>query len=80
MTRRGHRHPEALISRVPAYPDAYLLLAEIYEKQEKVEQSVKVYRQALAVEGISPKAKEYIKSQLEAMRDPAKTGPRKSTK
>lgn len=66
----------ALVSRVPTYPDAYLLLGEIYEKQGKKAQAVKVYQQALAVEGISPKAKEYIKTRLEAVQGPAKTGPR----
>ena len=57
---------EALIRRTPAYPDAYLLLAEIYEKQGNKGEVVKVYKRALAVEGMSPKAKEYIKSRLVA--------------
>jgi len=59
---------ETLISRVPAYPDAYLLLAEIHEKQGEKDKAVKVYKQALAVEGISPKAKEFINARLEAGR------------
>jgi tetratricopeptide (TPR) repeat protein len=66
----------ALINRVPTYPDAYLLLAEIYEKQANKEQAVKIYQQALAVDGLSPKAKEYIKAQVEKMQGPARAGPR----
>ena len=58
---------ETLIMRVPAYADAYLLLADVYGQQGKKDEAVKVYNRALAVEGISPKAREYIKSRLEAM-------------
>jgi len=68
---------EALIKRVPAYPDAYLLLADVYGQQGQKAQVVKVYQQALAVEGIAPKAKEFIKSRLDKLQSPAKPGPRK---
>ena len=44
----------------------------------KKDEAVKVYQQALAVEGISPKAKEFIKAQLEKVQDPGKVGPRSS--
>jgi tetratricopeptide (TPR) repeat protein len=71
---------EALIRRTPAYPDAYLLLAEIYEKQGNKDEVVKVYRQALAVEGMSPKAKEYFKTRLDAVQTPARSGPRNPKK
>jgi tetratricopeptide (TPR) repeat protein len=70
---------EALISRMPAYPDAYLLLADIYEEQGKKPEVVKLYQRALAVEGLAPKAKEFIRSQLEKVEVPAKAGPRKGT-
>ena len=45
-------------------------------KQGKKDIAVKVYQRALAVEGMSPKAKEYIKSQLEKVQGPVKPGPR----
>jgi predicted Zn-dependent protease len=57
---------ETLIDRIPAYPDGYLLLAEIYAKQGKKAKVTEVYRQALAVEGLPPKAREFIKTRLEA--------------
>jgi len=69
---------DALIKRVPTYPDAYLLLADVYAQQGQKEKAVKVYQQALAVEGISPKAKEFIRAQLEKVQDPGKVGPRSS--
>jgi tetratricopeptide (TPR) repeat protein len=58
---------EGVIGRIPAYAEAYLLLAEIFETQGKKSGAIKVYKQALAVEGISPKAKEYIRSKLEVV-------------
>ena len=62
---------ESLINLMPAYPDAYLLLADIYEKQGKRAEALKTYNRALAVEGLSPKAKEYFRSRLA----PPKTQP-----
>jgi tetratricopeptide (TPR) repeat protein len=61
---------EELIKRTPAYPDAYLLLADIYEKQGRKDETARVYQQALAVEGLSPKAKEYFKTRLQALQGP----------
>jgi predicted Zn-dependent protease len=61
---------------MPAYPDAYLLLAEIYEKQGEKAKGTDVYQRALAVEGLSPKAREYIKAQLAKAQGPADVGPR----
>jgi len=68
---------KSLTIRVPAYVDAYLLLADIYEKLGERDSAVKVYKQALAVEGIPPKSKEYIKSRLTSGQKPSKTGPRR---
>jgi predicted negative regulator of RcsB-dependent stress response len=48
--------------------NAYLLLADVYEQQGKKAEVVKVYNRALAVEGVAPKAKEYIKSRLDAIK------------
>ena len=67
---------ESLISLMPAYPDAYLMLADIYEKQGKLNESMKVCNRALAEQGVSPKAKEYIKSRLKAAQGSDKPGPR----
>ena len=62
---------DTLISRVPTYPDAYLQLAEMYEKQGKKDEAASVYQRALAVERMSPKAREYIKSRLDAVQGQA---------
>lgn len=62
---------DALIGRVPSYADSYLMLADIFEKQGKMYEVMKVYKRALVVEGLSPRAKEYIRSKLEA--EPRKT-------
>jgi tetratricopeptide (TPR) repeat protein len=56
----------ALIERAPAYADAYLLLAEIYEQQGKKEEVAQVYRRALAEPALAPRAKAFIKSRLDA--------------
>lgn len=55
---------ETLIKRAPAHVDAYLLLAEIFEKQGENEKAVRIYNRALTEQGISPQSKEYIKSRL----------------
>jgi len=64
----------ALTGRVPTYPDAYLLLADIFEQQGNKTEAVKVYNRALAVEGLSPKAKEYMKSRLEVLQGKGNSG------
>jgi len=67
---------ETLIRRVPTYADAYLLLADIYLQQGKKTDAVRIYNSALAEQGISPKAKEIVKSQLEKVQRPdSRTGP-----
>jgi tetratricopeptide (TPR) repeat protein len=71
---------DTLISRVPTYPDAYLQLAEIFEKQGKKGEAVKVYKRAMAVEGLSPKAKEYIKAQLDKVQGQEKANSIKKKK
>jgi tetratricopeptide (TPR) repeat protein len=71
---------DALIKRAPTYPDAYLLVAEIYEKQGKKGEVVKVYKRALAVDGLSPKAKEYIKTRLDAVQGQEKANSIKKKK
>ena len=57
---------KALFNQSPAYPDAFLLLAEIYEEQGKKDEAVKVYSQAAAVPGMPERARTYFKSRLEA--------------
>ena len=52
---------DGLIGRDPAYPDAYLLLADIYEQQGRKEEAARVYRRALATQGMPERAREYIK-------------------
>ena len=58
---------EILINRAPAYPDAYLLLADIYEQQGKQKEVAKVCTRALEVPGMPERAKTYFKSRLEAV-------------
>jgi tetratricopeptide (TPR) repeat protein len=58
---------DALISQAPAYPDAYLLLADIYEKQGRVDEVVKVCSRALAAPGMPERARTYFKSRLDAV-------------
>ena len=57
---------KALCNQSPAYPDAFLLLAQIYEEQGKKEEAAKVYSQAAAVPGMPERARTYFKSRLEA--------------
>jgi len=40
------------------------------EKQGRKDESAWVYQQALAADGLSPKAKEYIKTRLQALQGP----------
>jgi tetratricopeptide (TPR) repeat protein len=70
---------ETLINRSPAYPDAYLLLADIYEKQGRNDETVRVYKRALAAPGIPERARTFFKSRLDALQSPAavETLPRK---
>jgi Tfp pilus assembly protein PilF len=59
---------DGLIGRDPAYPDAHLLLAAIYEQQGKQEEADRVYRRALATQGLPERAREYIKFRLDVVK------------
>jgi Tfp pilus assembly protein PilF len=59
---------DGLISRFPAYADAYVLLGGIYEKQGKKAEAEKVYNRGLAAEGIPNQYKIAIKARLDAIR------------
>ena len=59
---------EALIARTPAFPDAYLLLAEMCEQQGKKEQAATVYARAAAEQGMPERARSYFKSRLDDAR------------
>ena len=59
---------DGLITRYPAYADAYVLLGGIYEKQGKKAEAEKVYNKGLAVEGIPNQYKIAMKARLEALK------------
>jgi tetratricopeptide (TPR) repeat protein len=63
-TESATRTLDALITRHPAYLDAYLLLAEIYEKEGKKEDVERVYNKALAVEGAPESFRDHIRTKL----------------
>jgi tetratricopeptide (TPR) repeat protein len=58
---------DTLINRAPAYPEAYLLLADIYEQQGKKGEAAKVCNRALEVPGMPERARKYFKERLEAI-------------
>jgi len=57
----------SLTSRVPAYPDAYLLLADIYEQQGNKGEAARVCNRALAAPGMSERARAYFKTRLDSL-------------
>jgi Tfp pilus assembly protein PilF len=59
---------DRLIGRDPVYPDAHLLLADIYEQQGRREEAGRVYRRALATQGMPERAREYIKFRLNGVK------------
>ncbi len=59
---------DGLITKYPAYADAYVLLGGIYEKQGKKEEAEGVYNKGLAVEGIPDQYKVRMKVRLEALK------------
>jgi predicted Zn-dependent protease len=59
---------DALISRQPAYLDAYLLLAGIYEKSGKKEDAERVYNKALGLEGAPEGFRNHVRTKLEALK------------
>jgi Tfp pilus assembly protein PilF len=58
---------DGLIGRDPAYPDAHLLLADIYEQQGRKDEASRVYRRALSTQRMPERAREYIKSRLDGL-------------
>ena len=65
---------DSLTTRVPAYPDAYLLLADIYEQQGKKDEAARVCNRALAAPGMSERARAYFKTRLDSTQG-AQTAP-----
>jgi tetratricopeptide (TPR) repeat protein len=59
---------EKLIGRQPSYLDAYLLLAGIYEEQDRKNDAQAVYARALALEGIPEAFKEHVEAKLKALK------------
>jgi len=60
---------DALIARQPAYLDAYLLLAGIYEKQGKKDDAERVYNKALAVERAPEAFSSHVRTKLEELKE-----------
>jgi len=58
---------DGIVSRYPAYADAYLLLGGIYEKQGKRAKAEKVYRKGLAAEEVPDQYKRRMKVRLDAL-------------
>jgi tetratricopeptide (TPR) repeat protein len=56
-----------VIGLAPAYPDPYLLMGEIYEKQGKKKEAEGVYREALGKEGFPRDARLRIDAKLKAL-------------
>jgi Tfp pilus assembly protein PilF len=63
---------ETLINRVPAYPEAYLLLADIYEQQGKKDEAAKVCNRALEVPGMPERVRTYFTSRKETLENSGK--------
>ena len=59
---------DGIITRHPAYADAYVLLGGIYEKQGKRAEAEKVYNKGLAAEGIPDQYKLRMKVRLDALK------------
>jgi tetratricopeptide (TPR) repeat protein len=58
---------DSLLTRYPAYADAYVLLGGIYERQGKKNQALEVYNKGLAVEGIPDQHKVRMKVRLQSL-------------
>lgn len=58
---------DGLITRYPAYADAYVLLGGIYEKQGKKAEAEQVYNRGLSAEGIPNQYKIAMKARLDAL-------------
>jgi len=57
----------SLIARNPDYPDAYVLLGEIYESQGRVNEARTVYQQALWNQDLPAQSRTYIEQRLRAL-------------
>lgn len=66
---RDQRVQPRLLAGQPAYFDAYLLLAEIYEQQGKREDAEKVYNRALTVERVPEAFRNHIRTKLEEFKN-----------
>jgi tetratricopeptide (TPR) repeat protein len=58
---------KSLIARNPDYPDAYVLLGEIYERKGRVNEARTVYQQALWNRDIPAQSRSYIEQRLRAL-------------
>jgi tetratricopeptide (TPR) repeat protein len=56
-----------LIARNPDYPDAYVMLGEIYERQGRVNEARTVYQQALWNPDIPAQSRTYIEQRIRAL-------------
>jgi tetratricopeptide (TPR) repeat protein len=63
---------DALINQSPAYPDAYLLLADIYAQQGKKDEEVNVCKRALEAPGLPERARTYFTSRKETLENSGK--------
>jgi tetratricopeptide (TPR) repeat protein len=59
---------DELMSKYPAYADAYLLLGGIYERQGNRPEAERVYAKGMATEGIPIRHKIAMKARLEALK------------
>jgi tetratricopeptide (TPR) repeat protein len=57
----------SLIARNPDYPDAYVLLGEIYERQGRVNEARTVYQQALWNQDLPAQSRTYIEQRIRAL-------------
>ena len=57
-----------LIREYPAYPNAYILLGQIYEEQGKKAEAKRIYGRALTAEGIPDTYKYRMRAQLETLK------------
>jgi tetratricopeptide (TPR) repeat protein len=68
---------DGIITRYPAYADAYMLLGGIYEKQGKSGEAEKVYKKGLAAEGVPEQYKLRMKARLDALKSSLPDAPKK---
>jgi tetratricopeptide (TPR) repeat protein len=57
-----------LIARQPTYLDGYALLADLYEKEGKIEEAKRIYEKALAVEEAPEAFKSHMRGRLGALK------------